>query len=59
VSAPGIDISSTGVRERVRQGQSCRYLVADPVALYIATHRLYHDDAGQNEKEGKPEETPR
>jgi nicotinate-nucleotide adenylyltransferase len=41
VSGPSLPISATAVRERVRRGQSVRYLVPDPVAEYIATRRLY------------------
>lgn len=36
-----IDISSTEVRERVRQGKSIRGFVPDAVAEYIASARLY------------------
>jgi nicotinate-nucleotide adenylyltransferase len=38
---PGIDVSSTMVRARARAGRSLRYLVPDPVAAYVARHRLY------------------
>ena len=41
VEANTPDISSTEIRRRVRTGQSLRNLVPDPVAQYIATHRLY------------------
>ena len=41
VEATTPDISSTEIRRRVRTGQSLRNLVPDPVAQYIATHRLY------------------
>src|SRR5688500_4595316 len=41
VEADTPDISSTDIRRRVRAGQSLRNLVPDPVAQYIATHRLY------------------
>jgi len=36
-----IAVSSSIVRTRVREGRSIRYLVTDPVASYIARHRLY------------------
>jgi len=38
---PGVDISSSEIRERVRTGRSIRYLTPDPVAAYIYKHRLY------------------
>jgi nicotinate-nucleotide adenylyltransferase len=41
IGNPGIDLSSTLVRERVRVGHSCRYLVPDPVWRYVEKHRLY------------------
>jgi nicotinate-nucleotide adenylyltransferase len=44
VSVPGIEISSTDIRERLRQGKSIRYLVAEPVEQYIATYGLYREE---------------
>lgn len=41
VTLPAVDISATAIRARVRAGLSIRYLVPDPVAAYIAAHRLY------------------
>jgi nicotinate-nucleotide adenylyltransferase len=41
VCGPSLPISATAVRERVRRGQSVRYLVPDAVAEYIVTRRLY------------------
>jgi nicotinate-nucleotide adenylyltransferase len=40
---PTIDISSTVIRRRAAAGQSIRYLVPDPVATYIGSHRLYQE----------------
>lgn len=41
VKGPLIDISSTQIRQRVRQGQSIRYLIPDGVLDYIASRKLY------------------
>ncbi|MEX0782856.1 MAG: nicotinate-nucleotide adenylyltransferase [Dehalococcoidia bacterium] len=41
VRMPGIDVSSTMIRERLAAGKSVRYLVPDAVRDYIAHQRLY------------------
>ncbi|HXM38168.1 MAG TPA: nicotinate (nicotinamide) nucleotide adenylyltransferase [Gemmatimonadales bacterium] len=41
IPVPVIDLSATQVRERVKRGQSIRYLVPEPVREYIAAHGLY------------------
>jgi nicotinate-nucleotide adenylyltransferase len=41
VSGPGLAVSATEVRRRVREGLSVRYLVPDGVADYIAKRGLY------------------
>ncbi len=38
---PTIDLSSTEIRRRVREGQPIRYIVPDAVATYIRDHQLY------------------
>jgi nicotinate-nucleotide adenylyltransferase len=38
---PGIEISSTLLRERAGKGEPTRYLVPDAVRRYIDQHRLY------------------
>jgi nicotinate-nucleotide adenylyltransferase len=38
---PGLEVSATDVRKRVREGRSVRYLVPDAVAEYIAKRGLY------------------
>ena len=41
LAMPQLDISSSLIRQRVRQGRSIRFLVPDAVARYIEQHRLY------------------
>ncbi len=38
---PGVDISSTMIRERVKRGEPIRYLTPDAVFDYISKHGLY------------------
>lgn len=38
---PGLEMSATDLRRRVREGKSVRYLVPDTVAEYIAKRGLY------------------
>jgi nicotinate-nucleotide adenylyltransferase len=44
---PAFEVSSTEIRARVQAGRSIRYLVPDVVAEYIASHRLYRQEAGK------------
>lgn len=39
--APLMEISATDIRQRIRLGQSIRYIVPDAVAAYIEQHGLY------------------
>jgi nicotinate-nucleotide adenylyltransferase len=41
VEGPGLEISASAIRGRVRQRKSIRYLVPDAVAEYIAKRALY------------------
>ena len=41
VPMPRIEVSSTEIRRRVREGGSIRFFVPPPVAAYIAEHGLY------------------
>jgi nicotinate-nucleotide adenylyltransferase len=41
IDVPAVDLSATLLRERVRRGQSIRYLVPEAVRDYIAAHGLY------------------
>jgi nicotinate-nucleotide adenylyltransferase len=45
VTVPGIEISATDIRARVRQGRPIRYLVPDPVVEAIRSEGLYLADA--------------
>jgi nicotinate-nucleotide adenylyltransferase len=41
VDGPGLAVSATDVRQRVKEGRSVRFLVPDAVADYVAKRRLY------------------
>ncbi len=40
---PGLEISSTDLRHRVRDGRSIKYLTPEPVEEYIGSRGLYRD----------------
>jgi nicotinate-nucleotide adenylyltransferase len=44
LDAPEIEISSTDIVARVKQGRSIRYRVCDAVLAYMTEHGLYVDD---------------
>ena len=41
--SPGLEISSTDLRERIRRGRSIKYLVPEVIEEYILKERLYND----------------
>jgi nicotinate (nicotinamide) nucleotide adenylyltransferase len=41
IEVPALAISSTDIRARVKRGQPIRYLLPEPVRLYIQQHGLY------------------
>ena len=41
LSNPGLEVSSSAVRERIAAGLGARYLLPDAVERYIVRHRLY------------------
>lgn len=45
LDAPQLDISSTAIVERIRQGRSVRYLVPDAVLAYIQEQQIYRDES--------------
>ncbi|MFT4232747.1 MAG: nicotinate-nucleotide adenylyltransferase [Leucobacter sp.] len=49
LEVPALAISSTDCRERVARGYPVWYLVPDGVVQYIAKHRLYTEEATENE----------
>ena len=43
VDVPTVDFSSTDIRQRVRRGQSIKYMVPDAVSKFIEEHQLYRE----------------
>lgn len=43
IHAPKFDISSSGIRERIKEGKTVRYMTASSVIDYIEKHGLYKD----------------
>lgn len=52
IEATGVDVSSSGIRERISQGRSIRYLTPEPVEAYIVKHGLYRAGGSQSQKKG-------
>jgi nicotinate-nucleotide adenylyltransferase len=52
-SAPEVDVSSTGIREKLAAGRSVRYLVPEPVEQYLTKHRLYQSRASPDGGAGR------
>ena len=46
-------LSSTAIRQRIRKGQSIRYLVPDRVLSYIEEKRLYREEWNEHEEDQK------
>ncbi len=46
VASPGIDISSSYLRQRIDSGKSVRYLVPEAIYHYIVKYRLYKTKKG-------------
>jgi nicotinate-nucleotide adenylyltransferase len=46
LETPRIDISSSDIRRRIREGRSARYLAPDAVLRYAARQGLYRPDPG-------------
>jgi nicotinate-nucleotide adenylyltransferase len=44
VDTPLMEVSSSDIRQRVREGAPIRYQVPEAVEAYIRAHRLYLDD---------------
>jgi len=51
---PIMQVSSSGIRRRVREGAPIRYLVPDKVADYIGEHGLYAAEGGKKGGPAKP-----
>ena len=42
ITTPGLQISSTDIRRRVKSKMSIKYLLPESVEIYINKYKLYH-----------------
>ena len=59
VECTRVDISATGIRRRILQGKSVRYLVPEGVHEIIGSRRLYEGDGRRSEQGGRLKEETR
>jgi nicotinate-nucleotide adenylyltransferase len=59
VECTRVDISATGIRRRILQGKSVRYLVPEGVYEIIRDRRLYEGDGKRSEQGGRLREEKR
>ena len=55
IEVPALAISSTSIRESVREGRSVRYLTSESVIGYIRKNGLYNDGAAARPRDGLTE----
>ena len=59
VECTRVDISATGIRRRILQGKSVRYLVPEGVHEIIGSRKLYEGDGRRSEQGGRLKEETR
>ena len=59
VECTRVDISATGIRRRILQGKSVRYLVPEGVYEIISNRRLYESDGRRSDQGGRLKEETR
>ena len=59
VECTRVDISATGIRRRILQGKSVRYLVPEGVQEIIGSRKLYEGDGRRSEQGGRLKEETR
>ena len=59
VECTRVDISATGIRRRILQGKSVRYLVPEGVFEIISNRRLYEGDGRRSDQGGRLKEETR